>query len=432
MGLAPELLDYAENIWRRFPEVFISLGSPDVEDLYELKQPGSWSHSIIDTLSEKVIEIVLPRRGRVAGDYEAAPAQGVHHTPHVDDDDEEDDEAALPSDKDVDDDDEDCNTLSAGLFSPTSSSQPHSPGTLVCDLDIDLQVEHISRELSHLASTLEECVSREVCAQLAHGFSGLFQSPDHLMNEKVGKVRQVAQQLVHGRPLAASALAARRGFRLFAVEAKGLRRLGCVMRMEEACREEAPPDQQQQQHHHHHHQPYQQNAHQPEGSPGAAIQAAARFAKRQLSGVSSPGEPFLPPHMMGLPQPFAGFSPYQSRNNSPERDMEEGSSDASPGSKIQRAAQMGLQGRGPPMLLSLGQPSRAPAPIHIESGWIEAGVTRWPEVAHLSFLTLSESPNGSAHHDGSPLSLTESSTSGLMPDTQPLGGYEEGSPRKRR
>jgi len=67
MGLSPELQGYAENIWRRFPEVFISLGSPDVEDVFELHGEGGWSHRVIDTRSEKVIEIVLCRRDAELG-----------------------------------------------------------------------------------------------------------------------------------------------------------------------------------------------------------------------------------------------------------------------------------------------------------------------------------------------------------------------------
>lgn len=62
MGLSPELWGYAENIWRRFPTEFISLGSPDLEDFFELVDGGTWCTRVVDTKSEKVIEIVLPRR----------------------------------------------------------------------------------------------------------------------------------------------------------------------------------------------------------------------------------------------------------------------------------------------------------------------------------------------------------------------------------
>lgn len=62
MGLSPELWGYAENIWRRFPAEFISLGSPDLEDFFELVDGGTWCTRVVDTKSEKVIEIILPRR----------------------------------------------------------------------------------------------------------------------------------------------------------------------------------------------------------------------------------------------------------------------------------------------------------------------------------------------------------------------------------
>lgn len=64
MGLSPELIGYAENIWRRFPEVFISLGAPNIEDFFVIRDSGSgFYHRIVDTHTKKVIEIMLPRRG---------------------------------------------------------------------------------------------------------------------------------------------------------------------------------------------------------------------------------------------------------------------------------------------------------------------------------------------------------------------------------
>eukprot|EP00747_Dinoflagellata_sp_TGD_P196228 gnl/TRDRNA2_/TRDRNA2_66047_c0_seq1.p1 gnl/TRDRNA2_/TRDRNA2_66047_c0~~gnl/TRDRNA2_/TRDRNA2_66047_c0_seq1.p1 ORF type:complete len:296 (+),score=53.91 gnl/TRDRNA2_/TRDRNA2_66047_c0_seq1:71-958(+) len=62
MGLPPELQRYAENVWQRFPEEFLALGAPHLEDFFELHEAGVWYHRIVDTKSEKVIEIVLPRR----------------------------------------------------------------------------------------------------------------------------------------------------------------------------------------------------------------------------------------------------------------------------------------------------------------------------------------------------------------------------------
>jgi len=62
MGLCPELQGYAENIWRRFPELFISLGSPDVEENFELQDRGAGYQRVVHTSSKSVFEIVLPRR----------------------------------------------------------------------------------------------------------------------------------------------------------------------------------------------------------------------------------------------------------------------------------------------------------------------------------------------------------------------------------
>lgn len=61
MGLSPTLLDYAENIWRRFPEAFISLGLPHLEEMFVLNE-GSWCCRVVDTKCSKIVEIVLPRR----------------------------------------------------------------------------------------------------------------------------------------------------------------------------------------------------------------------------------------------------------------------------------------------------------------------------------------------------------------------------------
>jgi len=74
--LSPELQVYAENIWRRFPEVFISLGAPDAIDDDEDPSERCW-HRVRDSCHEKVIEVVMPKRGKVdpfsmQGDEEAA------------------------------------------------------------------------------------------------------------------------------------------------------------------------------------------------------------------------------------------------------------------------------------------------------------------------------------------------------------------------
>mmetsp|Transcript_19046 Transcript_19046/g.44457 ORF Transcript_19046/g.44457 Transcript_19046/m.44457 type:complete len:379 (-) Transcript_19046:70-1206(-) len=60
MVLTAELQGYAENIWKRFPEEFIALGAPSLEDHFVLR--NGHSHRITDTNAQKVIEIVLRRR----------------------------------------------------------------------------------------------------------------------------------------------------------------------------------------------------------------------------------------------------------------------------------------------------------------------------------------------------------------------------------
>mmetsp|Transcript_8014 Transcript_8014/g.17886 ORF Transcript_8014/g.17886 Transcript_8014/m.17886 type:complete len:367 (-) Transcript_8014:55-1155(-) len=64
MVLTGELQGYAENIWKRFPEEFIALGSPGLEDHFILR--NGHAHRITDTSAQKVIEIVLRRRARNA------------------------------------------------------------------------------------------------------------------------------------------------------------------------------------------------------------------------------------------------------------------------------------------------------------------------------------------------------------------------------
>mmetsp|Transcript_55127 Transcript_55127/g.102079 ORF Transcript_55127/g.102079 Transcript_55127/m.102079 type:complete len:369 (+) Transcript_55127:54-1160(+) len=64
MVLTAELQGYAENIWKRFPEEFIALGSPGLEDNFILR--NGHAHRITDTSAQKVIEIVLQRRARGA------------------------------------------------------------------------------------------------------------------------------------------------------------------------------------------------------------------------------------------------------------------------------------------------------------------------------------------------------------------------------
>lgn len=60
IDMSPRLKGYAENLWRRFPEVFIVLGASGMHDVSGKNE--AVHHRIIETTSWKVIEIALPRR----------------------------------------------------------------------------------------------------------------------------------------------------------------------------------------------------------------------------------------------------------------------------------------------------------------------------------------------------------------------------------
>lgn len=61
MVLSPELLPFAENFYRRFPEEFIALGMPGLEQVFDLRPDGSRSRRILETPAEKTVEITLRR-----------------------------------------------------------------------------------------------------------------------------------------------------------------------------------------------------------------------------------------------------------------------------------------------------------------------------------------------------------------------------------
>eukprot|EP00404_Azadinium_spinosum_P018290 CAMPEP_0180503258 /NCGR_PEP_ID=MMETSP1036_2-20121128/45927_1 /TAXON_ID=632150 /ORGANISM="Azadinium spinosum, Strain 3D9" /LENGTH=92 /DNA_ID=CAMNT_0022512255 /DNA_START=28 /DNA_END=302 /DNA_ORIENTATION=- len=61
MGLPAELLTYAENLYRRFPEEFVALGMPGLEEAFDLRPSGTWSRRIVDTPVEKTVEITMRR-----------------------------------------------------------------------------------------------------------------------------------------------------------------------------------------------------------------------------------------------------------------------------------------------------------------------------------------------------------------------------------
>lgn len=61
MGLPHELLPFAENFYRRFPEEFVALGMPGLEQVFDLRADGSRSRKIFETPTEKKVEITIRR-----------------------------------------------------------------------------------------------------------------------------------------------------------------------------------------------------------------------------------------------------------------------------------------------------------------------------------------------------------------------------------
>mmetsp|Transcript_11105 Transcript_11105/g.30678 ORF Transcript_11105/g.30678 Transcript_11105/m.30678 type:complete len:273 (-) Transcript_11105:246-1064(-) len=61
MGLPRELLPYAENFFRRFPEEFIALGAPGLEDAFDLRPNSTWTRKILETPIEKTVEVTIRR-----------------------------------------------------------------------------------------------------------------------------------------------------------------------------------------------------------------------------------------------------------------------------------------------------------------------------------------------------------------------------------
>lgn len=61
MALPYELLQYAENFYRRFPEEFMALGAPGLEDTYDLRPNSTLTRRMQDTPTEKSVEITLRR-----------------------------------------------------------------------------------------------------------------------------------------------------------------------------------------------------------------------------------------------------------------------------------------------------------------------------------------------------------------------------------
>eukprot|EP00435_Cladocopium_sp_Y103_P058190 s221_g20.t1 len=72
MVLPPELHIYAENILRRFPEEFMALGAPNLEEIYDLRPNGTWSKKMVESSAEKTIEITM-RRWSAGNPYAGPP-----------------------------------------------------------------------------------------------------------------------------------------------------------------------------------------------------------------------------------------------------------------------------------------------------------------------------------------------------------------------
>mmetsp|Transcript_23194 Transcript_23194/g.52188 ORF Transcript_23194/g.52188 Transcript_23194/m.52188 type:complete len:277 (+) Transcript_23194:92-922(+) len=81
MVLPPELHIYAENILRRFPEEFMVLGAPNLEEIYDLRPNGTWSRKMVESSAEKTIEITLRRWPTPAAAYPQAMMGGYMPVP---------------------------------------------------------------------------------------------------------------------------------------------------------------------------------------------------------------------------------------------------------------------------------------------------------------------------------------------------------------
>jgi len=139
MVLSPALVSYAENIWRRFPEAFIALGLPQLEDLFELNE-GAWCYRVVDTRAEKVVEIVLPRRKTKDSPEDLCESEDAENHP--------------PSRA----------TTQAPLVGkerpPRGNSRSSFGGELAA------RVGKLGLDVSNLRKSVKDCVSREIQAQL--------------------------------------------------------------------------------------------------------------------------------------------------------------------------------------------------------------------------------------------------------------------------
>lgn len=61
MTLPYELLQYAENFYRRFPEEFLALGAPGMEEVYDLRPNSTSTRRIQESPAQKTVEITIRR-----------------------------------------------------------------------------------------------------------------------------------------------------------------------------------------------------------------------------------------------------------------------------------------------------------------------------------------------------------------------------------
>lgn len=144
MVLPPSLLNYAENIWLRFPEAFFALGLPQLEDVFEINE-GSWCYRVVDTSAEKVVEIVLPRRKTHSGSVEHG--LGAYFEA------ERENRSLMPFSQQV------SSRLEAVLSGTGKSSALGS--------DVAGHVRKLGLHAGNLRKSIQDCVSREIRAQLS-------------------------------------------------------------------------------------------------------------------------------------------------------------------------------------------------------------------------------------------------------------------------
>lgn len=139
MVLSPALVSYAENIWRRFPEAFIALGLPQLEDLFELNE-GAWCYRVVDTRAEKVVEIVLPRRKTKDSPGDFCESEDAENRP----------------------------PCRAATQAPLVGKEPPAMGSSRSAFGSELaaRVGKLGLDVSNLRKSVKECVSREIQAQL--------------------------------------------------------------------------------------------------------------------------------------------------------------------------------------------------------------------------------------------------------------------------